>query len=101
MNVRHPFVSKMPKRRKTKYFLEDIGSFEFDELSISLTSRLVDESKCLGVDFSGFLRCSIEDVSVGTSIDAQSKTHDVDGHCGKIQAFLKMNQKEKAYCRPT
>lgn len=52
----------MPKRKKTKDFLEDIGSFEFDDLSVSRTGRLVEENKRLELDFSGFLGCGSENV---------------------------------------
>jgi hypothetical protein len=60
----------MPKRKKTKDFLEDVGSFEFDELTVSRTGRLVEENKRVEVDFSGFHGCRSEDVSAGRSSNA-------------------------------
>ena len=51
----------MPKRKKSQNFLEDIGSFEFDDVHLSRSGRLVEENKRVELDFSGFLRVQAED----------------------------------------
>ncbi len=71
------FVLKMPKRKKTKDFLEDLGSFEFDELTVSRTGRLVEENKRMELDFSGFLGGRSENAS-GRSNDAHGSTLDLE-----------------------
>ena len=52
----------MPKRKKVDDFLEDLGNFEFEELSVSRTGRLVEKTKRVELDFSGFLKDRNEDV---------------------------------------
>ena len=51
----------MPKRKKSQNFLEDIGSFEFDNVHLSRSGRLVEENKRVELDFLGFLRVQAED----------------------------------------
>ena len=76
------------KRKKTKDFLEDIGSFEFDDLSVSRTGRLVEENKRLELDFSGFLDgCSSENV-LGRSSDVHDLPSDDEDHlCEDTSSF--------------
>ena len=50
----------MPKRKESQNFLEDIGSFEFDDVHLSRSGRLVEENKRVELDFSGFLRVQAE-----------------------------------------
>ncbi|XP_028416121.1 uncharacterized protein LOC114539705 [Dendronephthya gigantea] len=87
----------MPKRKKTKDFLEDLGSFEFDELSVSRTGKIVEENKRLELDFTGFLRCcSSEDVS-GKSSDAhvhETSDHEADHLCNDTSIFGEKSDEE-------
>ena len=62
----------MPKRKKVDDLLEDLGNFEFEELSVSRTGRLVEETKRVELDFSGFLKDRNEDVSQQFTSQEQS-----------------------------
>ena len=78
----------MSKRKKTKDFLEDIGSFEFDDLNVSHTGRLVEENKRLQLDFSRFHDgCGSENV-LGRSSDVHDQPRDGEDHlCEDTSSF--------------
>ena len=81
--------------------MEDIGSFEFDDLSVSRTGRLVDENKGLELDRSGFLGCGSENV-LGRSSDVHDQSRDGEDHlCEDTSSFEKELEEKKPYRHTT
>ena len=88
-------IEKCQKERKPKTFWRISAAFEFDELSVSRTARLVEENKRLELDFSCFLGCSSKDAS-GRSSDAHGHgTRDLEDHlCEDTNIFEEESDEE-------
>lgn len=79
----------MSKRRKKQDFLEDIGTFEFDDVHVSPSGRLVEEHKRVELDFSGFLQNEQENNDEPSTDDAsQNFTTGIENTCDDVDSLL-------------